>query len=71
MENKKYVIMFDDHTYWCGYKKTDKQLRKAKIYTNEKLAIEAADKACCDMGCNYKIVEVELKIVDVFDKELI
>lgn len=62
-QKKEYVIMFDDGTYWCGYNKTDKQLRKARIYTSRKMAIDVANEISCKTSRSYKLLEVELKIV--------
>lgn len=69
-EKKEYVIIFDDGTYWCGYNQTDKQLRKAKIYTSLKMAVSVA-KECIGRKSvisrndiqGYKILEVELKVI--------
>ena len=71
-DKKMYVIKFNNGLYWCGYNSSDKQLRKAKIYTSIKYAREVG------LDCisrkqyvrpydfmtktdGFQIIEVELK----------
>ena len=71
-DKKMYVIKFNNGLYWCGYNTSDKQLRKAKIYTSIKYAREVG------LDCisrkqyvrpydfmtktdGFQIIEVELK----------
>ena len=72
LDKKMYVIKFNNGLYWCGYNTSDKQLRKAKIYTSIKYAREVG------LDCisrkqyvrpydfmtktdGFQIIEVELK----------
>lgn len=41
MQKKMYVVFCEnDGTYWCGFNKWDKQLRKAKVFQSLKYANE-------------------------------
>lgn len=62
-----YVIKFSNGTYWCGYNKADKQLRKAKIYTSLRIADDVGKDALTRLrhqdfnADSYQVVEVDLK----------
>ena len=73
-----YVVIFDTDLYWCGNNQVSSQLRKAKIYTSLKKAIEAANDALrrysytskldtknASVATSFRILEVQLSIVGV------
>ncbi|MBR1454496.1 MAG: hypothetical protein IJ593_07615 [Lachnospiraceae bacterium] len=40
-----YAVRFNNGTYWMGLNSASAQIRKAKLYTSIKMAIEAGDNA--------------------------
>ena len=72
-----YVIKYNNDTYWCGYNKYDKQLRKAKIYTSKPIAEKVAEDSISRLNYiaqragqteflieSFRIVEVDLKEIE-------
>ena len=67
MDDFCFAIKNENGFYYCGLKKWDKQIRKAKIYTSIKYAQEAgldclSRRRIINLDTDgFKVVEVELK----------
>lgn len=72
-----FVIKFNDKYYWYGYNKVGKELRKAIIYKNKKIAREVLEDCLSRYEVitgweipneeldTFKVVEVELREKEV------
>ena len=61
MQKKMYVVFCEnDGTYWCGFNKWDKQLRKAKVFHSLKYANEVHSRF---NALKLKNVEIRIGLV--------